>query len=234
MDLVDKWETEGKLTDVNRNNINRYFELFEEHISPKSNALTAIVELKRLFQGTLSLEDFHTKALRLVKEAKYPEGDIRNRVLRDTIISGIASDKIRAKVIKEGEDIMLARVMEIARLEVSTQRHLDRMQETAKVNYVRYGRGSKAKGKSKPKPSGGNGSSSGSQPKTSNTSKTSKPAMKGGKPKLPNNICWRCGKPRHQTTEVLQGPRSGIQRMQHKRTLREGMHEEVCTPGRHS
>ena len=81
MDLVDKWETEGKLTDVNRNNINRYFELFEEHISPKSNALIAIVELKRLFQGTLSLEDFHTKALRLVKEAKYPEGDIHNRVL---------------------------------------------------------------------------------------------------------------------------------------------------------
>ena len=63
MDLVDKWETEGKLTDVNRNTIDRYFELFEEHISPKSNALIAIVELKRLFQGTLSLEDFHTKAL---------------------------------------------------------------------------------------------------------------------------------------------------------------------------
>ena len=37
--------------------------MFEEHISPKSNALIAIVELKRLFQGTLSLEDFHTKAL---------------------------------------------------------------------------------------------------------------------------------------------------------------------------
>ena len=52
--------------------------------------------------------------------------------------------------------------MEIAQLEVSTQRHLDHMQETAKVNYVKYGRGSKAKGKSKPKPSGSNGSSSGS------------------------------------------------------------------------
>ena len=78
MDLVDKWETEGKLTNVNRNTIDRYFELFEEHISPKSNALIAIVELKRLFQGTMSLEDFHTKALQLVKEAKYPEGDICN------------------------------------------------------------------------------------------------------------------------------------------------------------
>ena len=33
MELVDKWETEGKITNANRNNIARYFELFEEHIS---------------------------------------------------------------------------------------------------------------------------------------------------------------------------------------------------------
>ena len=79
MELVDKWKTEGKITDANCNQIDRYFTLFEEHISPKSNALIAIVELKRVFQGSMSLEDFHTKALRLVKEAEYPEGDIWNR-----------------------------------------------------------------------------------------------------------------------------------------------------------
>ena len=50
MELVDKWETEGKITDAHCNQINRYFTLFEEHNSPKSNALITIVELKRLFQ----------------------------------------------------------------------------------------------------------------------------------------------------------------------------------------
>ena len=75
MEFVDKWETEGKITDANRDEVNRYFTLSEEHISPKSNALIMIVELKRLFQGSMSLEDFHTKALRLVKEGEYPEGD---------------------------------------------------------------------------------------------------------------------------------------------------------------
>ena len=94
MELVDKWETEEKITYANRNNIERYLKLFEEHISPKSNALIMIVELKRLFQGSISLEDFHTKALRLVKEGEYPEGDIQDRMLRDIIISGLASDKI--------------------------------------------------------------------------------------------------------------------------------------------
>ena len=44
--------------------------------------------------------------------------------------------------------------MEIARLEVSTQHHLERMQETAKVNYVQYGKSTKSK-KKKPQSSAG-------------------------------------------------------------------------------
>ena len=44
--------------------------------------------------------------------------------------------------------------MEIARLEVSTQQHLDRMQETAKVNYIQYGKLTKSK-KKKPQSSAG-------------------------------------------------------------------------------
>ena len=68
-------------------------------------------------------------------------------MLRDNIISGLASDKIRAKIVKEGHEVTLNRVMEIARLEVSAQQHLDRMQETAKVNYVQYGRSTKSKKK---------------------------------------------------------------------------------------
>ena len=127
MELVEKWEIEGKIDDTNQNNISRYFTLFEEHLSPKSNALIVVVELKRLFQGSMSLEDFHIKVLRLVKEAEYPEGDTWNRILWDTIISGLSSDKMWAKVIKEGKDFTSARVMEIAHLEVSTQKHLDRM-----------------------------------------------------------------------------------------------------------
>ena len=45
--------------------------------------------------------------------------------------------------------------MEIARLEVSTQQHLERMQETAKVNYVQYGKSTKAKKGKKPQSGAG-------------------------------------------------------------------------------
>ena len=129
--LAWNWWKNGKLiekiTDANRNNLNRYFELFEEHIAHKSNAPIVVVELKRLFQGSMNLEDVHTKALRLVKEVQYPEGLTQDRILRDTLISGLASDKICAKIIKEGKDVTLARVMEITRLEVSTQKYIDRI-----------------------------------------------------------------------------------------------------------
>ena len=96
MDLVDRWTTEAKINDGNKDT----FKL------PQTNQLIAVMELKRLFQGTLSLEDFHTKALRLVTQAGY-EGDAKEQVLRDTIISGLASDKIRAKIVKEGHKVKL-------------------------------------------------------------------------------------------------------------------------------
>ena len=83
-----------------------YWDTFDDYVHPQTNKLIAVVELKWLFQGTMSLEDFHTKAMRLVTQAGY-EGDAKDQVLRDTIISGIASEKIRAKIVKEGHKVTL-------------------------------------------------------------------------------------------------------------------------------
>ena len=66
------------------------------------------------------------------------------------------------------------------------------MQETAKVKYVQYGKGTK-KSKPKPRPSGSSGGGS-----NVNTRKSSKLTGKGRKVPLPTDMCWRCGKSRHQ------------------------------------
>ena len=168
----------------------------------------------------MSLEDFHTKALRLVQQAGY-EGDARDRVLRDTIISGLASDKIRAKIVKEGHGVNLNRVMEIARLEVSTQQHLDRMQETAKVNYVQYGKSTKSK-KKKPQSSAeatsqGAGGHRGSRP-------DGKPTKR---PPLPPDTCYRCGKGRHQKAQDCKAVDTTCRGCGKK-----GHYEKVCLQGK--
>ena len=106
MDLVDKWTTENKINDGNKDSLKTYWEKFDGCMHPQINKLIAVVELKWLFQGTISLEDFHTKAMRLVTQAGY-EGDAKDQVLRDTIIIGITSEKIRAKIVKEGHKVTL-------------------------------------------------------------------------------------------------------------------------------
>ena len=86
--------------------------------------------------------------------------------------------------------------MEIARLEVSTQHHLDRMQETAKVNYIQYGKSTKSK---KGKKSTQSGASSHRGDRGHGTS--SKPSGKGKKLPFPQDTCYRCGKGRHQKVQ---------------------------------
>ena len=68
--------------------------------------------------------------------------------------------------------------MGIARLEVSTQQYLDRMQETAKVNYVQYGKSTKNK---KGKKSTQSGTSGGSYRGNKGCGMSSKPSGKGKK-----------------------------------------------------
>ena len=76
--------------------------------------------------------------------------------------------------------------MEIARLKVSIQRHIDKMQETTKVNYVQYRKSSRKKSKpgefQQHTASGSSGGSSG------NAGNPSKHGGKGKNVPLPSDI----------------------------------------------
>ena len=77
--------------------------------------------------------------------------------------------------------------MEIACLEVSTQKHIDQMQETVKVKYMQYGKGAKGR-KCKPKTngnSGGGGSSANAEECNGSNASAGEAKSKGKKPPLP-------------------------------------------------
>ena len=105
--------------------------------------------------------------------------------------------------------------MEIARLEVSTQQHLDRMQETAKVNYIQYGKSTKSK-KGKKSTQSGAGASSHRGDRGHGIS--SKPSGKGRKLPFLQDTCYRCGKDTPKDTE-LQSCGHGVQGLWKERTL---------------
>ena len=117
--------------------------------------------------------------------------------------------------------------MEIARLGVSMQRHIDSMQETAKVNYVQYGKSSKKKSKAgKFQQHRASGSSCGS---SGNTGNPSKHGGKGKKVPLPTDICWRYGKGKCQKGQDCKALEAVCRNFSIK-----GDFEKVCMKARHS
>ena len=116
--------------------------------------------------------------------------------------------------------------MEIARLEVSTQHHLDRMQDTAKVNYVQYGNSTKNK---KGKKSTQSGASGGNHRGDRGHRTSSKPSGKGKKLPFLQDTCYRCGKNRHQKTQDCKALDTVCRGCGKK-----GHFEKVCLKAKHS
>ena len=111
----------------------------------------------------------------------------------DTLIAGISNDVVHGKIIKKGPNVTLVQVLEISRLETTTQQSLSQMSNTKlSVNYVRYDKRRMNKGR---KPSQqqtlGKFHGSGSLPSNSKPDANGKLQTKG-------EICHRCGKGRHQ------------------------------------
>ena len=117
--------------------------------------------------------------------------------------------------------------MEIARLEVSTQQHLDRMQETAKVNYVQYGKLTKSKKKKPQSSAGATGQGAGSH-KGAGGHRGPRPSGKSSKrPPLPPDTCYRCGKGRHQKAQDCKAVDATCRGCGKK-----GHYEKVCLQGK--
>ena len=113
--------------------------------------------------------------------------------------------------------------MEIERLEVSTQQHLERMQETAKVNYIQYGMSTKSKKGKKPQSSAGASSHN-----TGAGHRGSRPSGKFNKrPPLLPDTCYRCGKGRYQKAQDCKAVDATCRGCGKK-----GHYEKVCLKGK--
>ena len=118
-ELISQWTAEGKITDddeeaTSKKKLRTCWQLFKDYTKPRSNSLIAVVKLKRLFQGSMTLEQFITKATLLADEAGYPARQ-KDRIVHDILIAGISSDVVRGKIIKKGPNVTLAQVFDISR-----------------------------------------------------------------------------------------------------------------------
>ena len=70
----------------------------ENYTKPQSNQILSRYQLRCLKQGDIPLEEFVTNVCLLVDDSGYPAA-VKQEYLRDTLVFGIKSDKVRRDVI---------------------------------------------------------------------------------------------------------------------------------------
>ncbi|CAB4020756.1 Retrovirus-related Pol poly from transposon, partial [Paramuricea clavata] len=130
MELFNSWD----LSAEDQKKLVNYWEKFENYAKPHSNELLAVWELHNLRQGMLSLEDFITKLRILIKEANYP-AEHYDRFLRDFLVLGINSDRVRKDCFKEGNTLTFSKAREMAKTDESAERQLQLM-NASEVNNI--------------------------------------------------------------------------------------------------
>ena len=134
--------------------IQTYWDLLEEELKPKGNKILSILELlsDRSKQGSKPLNEWLSYVFNLVEACGY--GDSKNRIIRDILIKGCASDKARESIIRGGEKIKHSEVIEILQTEDATSSTYETLKEfdstsrqiqPATVHYASYEKSKKSK-----------------------------------------------------------------------------------------
>ena len=108
--IVSTWTIPGG----DEKKLKTYYDKFEAYCKPKSNTIYNRYLFKsRTQRDNETFEQFVTELRTLIKDCEYPP-DVTDEQIRDHIVFGVKSSKIRQKMILEGSELTLERCMDIA------------------------------------------------------------------------------------------------------------------------
>ncbi|XP_077972709.1 uncharacterized protein LOC144427401 [Styela clava] len=102
----------------------RVLEKLEAYTKPQSNQILVRFQLRSLKQGDTSLEEFVTKARSLIDESGYAATAV-DETLRDTLVFGLKSDKVRKDAIALGNMLTFKQIYDLAKTEESTKAQME-------------------------------------------------------------------------------------------------------------
>ena len=96
------------------------FEKLEAYTKPQSNQVLSRYQLRCLKQDDMPLEKFLTKARTLIDDSGYDPA-FQEETLRDTLVFGLKSDKVRKDAISKGDALTFQQLYDLAKTEESTR-----------------------------------------------------------------------------------------------------------------
>lgn len=190
------------LTEDEQKLIQTYYDKFQAYVEPKSNKVFARYKFQCKVQGeSESCEQFVTSLKVLVKDCGYADPD---QMVRDRIVFGTKSSKVREKLINQGSDLTLEKAIEIAQVQEMSQAQLKTMADedksvTNSVNFVKKKESGSAHG-NKSYPPRGRGNQVHSSQRSAHAYTSNRPKSAHSQYEQ-NKQCNRCGYAEHQNPE---------------------------------
>ncbi|XP_048751787.2 uncharacterized protein K02A2.6-like [Ostrea edulis] len=129
-DIYSTWH----ITNEERKKLETYYTKFQAYFQPKSNKIFSRYKFNcRTQQENETCDEFLTALKVLVKDCGYANSE---EMLRDRIVFGVRSAKIREKLITTGSDLSLNQAIDIANLYELSRAQLKTMSEDSKGDLV--------------------------------------------------------------------------------------------------
>ncbi|XP_052809376.1 uncharacterized protein K02A2.6-like [Mya arenaria] len=107
-DIRQTWTT---ISETDAKKPATFFKKFKEYVQPKLNPIFARFKFNNIVQGADNFESFVTKLRLAATDCQFTSSD---EMIRDRIVFGISSAKLREKLINEGEKLSLDKAVQIA------------------------------------------------------------------------------------------------------------------------
>ena len=200
-DALEERDRKGKYS---LDQVESYFVLVKNILTPRSNPLLAVEELHLAKQGSMTSEEFYSQVLEIVKRCQFPNQEAEERAIRDAIFIGMNSQQSRDKAInlmneEEGREVTVEFLINHLAVEDGNTQHrfLSQLDSNSSMNMVAYDhRQNRGKSNRVKNSSGREREQNKSRVQTS--SSTAQPSRK---PPGMEGKCMRCGKPEHQQGE---------------------------------
>ena len=121
----DIYNTWTGITDGDKSKLKTYYDLFEADVSPRANPVLARFKFHGRVQGSSeTAEKFITDLRILAQDCDFKDPD---EMIRDRIVFGTNSPKVREKLISKGSALTLDKAVELARSFEASQAQLSAM-----------------------------------------------------------------------------------------------------------
>ena len=110
------------LTADDNKSLKKLSDSFKAYVVPKLNSVFKRYQFNNIVQGGCSLEEFFTKLRVHANDCKFNAN--REEMMRDRIVFGVRSDKIRGKLLSEGDKLTYGKAIEIAQSHDYAQKQL--------------------------------------------------------------------------------------------------------------